>query len=271
MNDLLEVLEKLRKNNPLVHTIANHVTANDCANLLLAIGASPIMADAPQEMEAITSLSQVTVLNLGTPNDTKYQAVMTAGRKANELNHPVIIDPVGVGVSDYRLQNMTTIFTQVQPSIIRANVGEVQSLLGERSLSRGVDSYDTQDSSGIKAAIKLAKKMSCVILMTGKEDFITDGVKHYTIHGGSPRFKQITGTGDMLSVLCGAFATVTTPILAAVYAAYIWKVIGEAALKESNGLGQARISLFDYAENMKQLIKETNTVTVHSGGTIYDN
>lgn len=270
MINIEESWQKVRETNPLVHTISNLVSANDCANLLLAVGASPMMASAPQEMEDITALSKVTVLNLGTPDDNKFKAVARAGIKANELNHPVIIDPVGVGASTYRHDNIQYLLAQVKPTIIRANVGEIQSLLGEDSQSRGVDSFDHHSSTGRQAAISLAQKLDCVVLMTGIEDFITDGMSHYIIKGGSPRLKQITGTGDMLSVLCGALTHVTDPLTAAIHASYTWKLIGEFALKEPNGLGQAHIALFDYAGQIDQLNTNKHTVSIHPGGTIND-
>lgn len=255
--------QKVRETQPLVHTISNLVSANDCANLLLAVGASPIMASAIQEMEDITRISQATVLNLGTPNDDKYATCQQAGINANKMKHPVIIDPVGVGASSYRKEKVTALLQVVRPTILRANLGEIQSLLGkENTAARGVDSFGQSDNQGLADAMALAKQLACVVLMTGENDFVTDGKSAYKIEGGSSILTQITGTGDMLSVLCGALAHVTSPIQAALYASYTWKVIGERVQESAQGLGQAHMQLFDYASHMDLLLEKTHHVTV---------
>lgn len=264
---------KVREANPLVHTISNLVSANDCANLLLAVGASPIMASAIQEMEDITRISQATVLNLGTPNDSKYATCTKAGVYANKYAHPVIVDPVGIGASLYRKEKVTQLLKEVQPTIIRANIGEVQSLLGSKSQARGVDSFaQSHSDDGRSDAVALAQKLDCVVLMTGKDDFVTNGTQSYLIEGGSSILTKITGTGDMLSILCGALSNVTDSLIAALGASYSWKVIGKLVKENSTGLGQAHRQLFDYASQIEQITKIQHTVTIHDlGGRKHDN
>ncbi|MBZ6527194.1 hydroxyethylthiazole kinase [Aerococcaceae bacterium DSM 111021] len=271
MIDIDTLWRKVREANPLVHTISNLVSANDCANLLLAVGASPIMASAIQEMEDITRISQATVLNLGTPSDTKYATCTKAGVNANAFAHPVIIDPVGVGASRYRKEKITELLHHVQPTIIRANVGEIQSLLGSKSQARGVDSFGQNTTDGQSDAVLLARQLNCVVLMTGPSDFITDGMRSYLIKGGSSLLTRLTGTGDMLSVLCGALSYITDPLTAATCASFTWKIIGELVNDTASGLGQAHMQLFDYASQMEQLTNKNHNVSIEEvGGKTHD-
>jgi len=256
---------QIQEENPIVHSISNSVTANDTANILLAIGASPIMADEPKEMEDITKISQATVLNIGTPNDAVFQSCLLAGKEANELGHPIVIDPVGVGASDYRKVKMMDLLQHVKPTIIRANLGEVQTLVGLESKARGVDSAEGELENNKHAAETLAKRYNCTVFMTGEEDYITDGKNSYFVSGGNNRIQKITGTGCMLSVICGAISTVTNPNTAAVNAAYAWKICAEITALSTKGIGEMRTSLFDYAEHFTDLIQENHKVTVREG------
>lgn len=252
----------IQKHKPIIHSISNSVTANDNANLLLAVGASPIMADEPQEMKDITTISQATVLNIGTPNNTIFQSCLLAGKKANELGHPLIIDPVGVGASHYRKRKMLDLLDQIKPTIICANLGEIQTLMAQESSARGVDSTEDNLKKGQLTADRLAKKYACTVFLTGAEDYITDGTHSYLVRGGSQRMQKITGTGCMLSVLTGAITTTTDPIAASVNASFAWKVVAEAATN-SKGIGQMRISLFDHVEQLPTLIEEKHQVQIN--------
>ena len=133
-------LAAIRAQHPLLHCISNIVSANDCANLALAIGASPIMAQAPQEMADIAALAGAVVLNTGTPDEAKFTAARTAGATANRRSIPVVLDPVGVGASPWRLANIQNLLQQVQPAIVRVNAGEAAALLGLGGSEHGVDS-----------------------------------------------------------------------------------------------------------------------------------
>lgn len=252
----------LQAKHPIVHSISNSVTANDSANLLLAVGASPIMADEPQEMVDMTKISQATVLNIGTPNDSIFQACLLAGKEANRLEKPLILDPVGVGASQYRKRKLLHLLKQVKPTIICANLGEIQTLMNQESSARGVDSVEDNLHQGQLAADQLAQKYRCTVFLTGAEDYITDGRRAYLIQGGSARMQQITGTGCMLSVLTGALATSADPMTAAVHASYAWKVVAELAAAKSQGIGHLRVSLFDYTEQLPDLIEEKHKVQV---------
>ena len=235
-------LAAIRAQHPLLHCISNIVSANDCANLALAIGASPIMAQAPQEMADIAALASAVVLNTGTPDEAKFTAARTAGATANRRSIPVVLDPVGVGASPWRL---------VQPAIVRVNAGEAAALLGLGGSEHGVDSLTAPKApAGLAAA--LAQKLGCVVLLSGTEDLIADGQQLCTVRGGSDRMRTVTGAGCMLSVLCGAFAAVQPgdAFTAAVQAARFWKACAEQAEDHAAGAGSFRVALFDAAGNM---------------------
>lgn len=242
------VLARIRAAHPLVHCISNIVTANDCANLALAVGASPMMAQAPEEMEEIAALAGAVVLNTGTPDAAKFTAARLAGAAANRRGIPVVLDPVGVGASRWRLENIYVLLQEVHPDILRVNYGEAAALLGLESAEHGVDSLAVpQDAAGCAAA--LARQLGCVVLLSGVEDLVTDGGEVLHITGGSDRMRMVTGAGCMLSVLCGAFAAVQphTPLQAAADAARFWKLCAARAGQNAAGPGSLRVALLDSA------------------------
>ena len=249
-----ELWQAVREAGPMVHAVSNVVTANDCANLLLAVGARPIMAQAPAEAAEITAACRATVLNLGTPNDEKFAACRAAGQEANRLGHPVVLDPVGVGASAYRRRETRALLRVVRPQIVRANAGEVRALLQADTHNWGVDSPARILAQERELARALARRLECVVLLTGEEDFVTDGDRAETVSGGTPRARQITGMGCMLSVLCGALAAVAEPFEAAVAAAKSWKMCAEQAEARTGaaGLGSLHTALFDEASRLGQ-------------------
>ena len=244
-----KLVSDLRRKKPLIHCISNTVTANDCANLLLSVGASPIMAQAADEMDEITARADALVLNTGTPDRDKFDACRIAGLRANACKVPVVLDPVGVGASRWRLENVSSLLAEVKPSIIRANLGEAMALLGSDMHGHGVDS---EDGGGAARSIAraLAEKYGCVVLLTGTEDIVTDALHDVSVTGGSALMKQVTGAGCMLSCLCGAMLSVSEPFEAAETASRLWKQIAEDAEKNSAGLGSFRTALFDIASRM---------------------
>ena len=242
-----QLVDSIRQKKPLVHCISNIVSANDCANLLLALGASPIMAQAPEEMCFVTAAASALVLNTGTPSWEKFEACRAAGLAANSKGIPVILDPVGVGASPWRLDQVSALLRTVTPTLIRANSGEAKALLGQQGNELGVDSVSSDAESAARYCKALAEKYQCTVLLSGTQDLISDGQRILTVSGGSSLMKQVTGAGCMLSALCGAFAAVTAPLQAAFAAASLWKATAEAAEKQSGaaGLGSFRTALFD--------------------------
>ena len=247
------IIEKVRHSKPRVHCITNYVTANDCANILLACGASPIMADCPGESAEITSLCGALVLNLGTPSPQKLEAMLISGKKANELGLPVIFDPVGAGASRFRTDFAEKLLKEVKLSIIRGNLSEIRSLAGTTSHSHGVDTADIVSDSSIVSCAALAEKFSAqtgaVIAVTGETDIVADSSSAYCIRNGHPIMGSITGCGCMLSALMGAFSAVSEDMLKAAAAAVAaMDICGETAaehLQPYEGNAACRNHLID--------------------------
>lgn len=244
-------LDDIRKKRPLLHCISNTVTANDCANLALALGASPMMAEAPEEAAEIARLADAEVLNLGTPTRAKYEACLAAGGEAARLKKPIVLDPVGVGASYWRLEGAGRLLAAFRPCILRVNLSEARSLLGLAGREKGVDSAaEAAGAERAALAAELARACGCAVLLTGAEDLISDGARAAAVSGGSPLMPLVTGTGCMLSVLCGAFAAVEPGAFeAALMASAFWKACSERAERVSGGAGPGslRAALMDCA------------------------
>ena len=244
-------LNQIRRQRPLLHCISNIVTANDCANLALAVGASPMMAQAPEEMEEITRISSVTVLNTGTPDADRFRACRICGLTAQKIGQPIVLDPVGVGAGRWRLEQMTALLAEVRPTIVRVNLGEAEALCRRQGREQGVDSIiSAAPAYRLELAKELAAQLGTAVLLTGEEDLICDGEKTYRVTGGSGMSVQVTGTGCMLSVLCGAFAAVEPDAAkAAALAAAFWKLCAEQAERNAQrrGSGTFRTELINAA------------------------
>lgn len=243
------LLDQFRAKAPLIHCISNLVTIQDCANILLAAGGRPIMAQEPQEVEEISAHCQATVLNTGTPSDQKFLACQLAGQAANRVHHPVILDPVGVGASSYRLVRTSCLLETVSPTVIRGNLGEVQALLKMSSVETGVDCISEGDLEQRKGcALRLARALDCVVFLSGATDVVTDGQRMALITGGDSRMRQVTGAGCMLSVLLGGFTAVSSDsFAAALCAGGFWKGCAAFAARSGPGAGAFHAGLFDGA------------------------
>lgn len=243
-------LDTLRARRPLIHCISNLVTANDCANLLLAAGASPVMAQALPEAEEITAASAASVLNTGTPDDEKFRLCLACGRAASALGHPTVLDPVGIGASRWRLQSIQGMLHLFTPSILRVNLGEARALLQLEGGEQGVDTpAGAPEEARLQAAAALARQRRTLVLLSGPEDVIASGDHLWRVRGGSDLMPFVTGTGCMLSVLCGAFAAVAEPEEAAVLASAFWKCCSARAQAQAGGRGPGsfRAALMDAA------------------------
>ncbi|ACZ12198.1 hydroxyethylthiazole kinase [Sulfurospirillum deleyianum] len=239
-----EAFEILEKRVPLVHHITNYVTVNDCANVVLAIGASPIMADEESEMEEMVSLADALVLNIGTANERTIASMLKAGSVANAKNIPVVLDPVGVGATTFRRESTQKLLDAIAFSVIRGNRAEMKTLAGREAKSSGVDSRDEGDD-GINITQDLAQKLGCVIAMTGKEDIVCHAKECYTLHNGDKALQNVTGTGCMSSALIGGFVGAThDPLLSAILGISTMAIAGEIADK-SKGISSFKMALID--------------------------
>lgn len=247
------LVEQLRAARPLVHCIANIVTVQDCANIALAAGARPIMAQHPAEMAEIASAARACVLNTGTPNDDKFLACALAGQAARAAGRPLVLDPVGAPASAYRRQMLANLLEQVRPTLIRANPAEIQALLGSADTTAGVDSPDAAPAQqAARLGGQLARRYGCLVLVTGSADCLTDGSRCLYISGGSPMMARITGAGCMLSVLEGAFLALGQDTFSSAAAASaFWKACAHYAQAKAEaaggGCGTFRTALFDAA------------------------
>lgn len=247
--ELANYIENVRKVNPLVHHITNYVTVTDCANGCLAIGASPVMADAIDEVEDMVSISKALVLNIGTLNVTKVESMIAAGRKANALGIPVIFDPVGCGATPFRNQMAQEIIQNIQMTVVRGNISEILSLGGESVQTKGVDAGKADEKAAVPVAKKLAKGWNAVVVISGPTDIITDGEKVIYVKNGCPSMSAITGSGCMCTSIIGAFcgANPENPLEASATAMITMGLSGEKAWEtyKNQGLGHFHMGIID--------------------------
>ncbi len=239
-----ETLENVRTRKPLIHNITNYVTVNDCANVLLACGGSPVMADDESEVCEITSGCDGLVINIGTLNRRTIGAMFAAGRKSNEAGHPVVLDPVGAGASKMRTDTARELIKEIHFSVIRANISEIRSLFTGTYSTRGVDAAacDKVTEDNLNESVKLIKEIAqetgCIISVSGAIDIVADRETAYCIRNGNAEMSRVTGTGCQLSALTAAF-TAANPgneLEAAAGAVCAMGVCGETALKRMTSL-----------------------------------
>lgn len=242
-----DILHKVRKENPLVHNITNVVVTNFTANGLLALGASPVMAYAPEEVGDMAKIAGALVLNMGTLNSETVESMIIAGKSANDHGVPVIFDPVGAGATPYRTEMAGRIMREVKISIIRGNAGEIANIAGFQAEVKGVDAGNVQGNQ-IDLAITAARKLQTIIVVTGKEDVITDGITTFVGRNGHPILTKVTGTGCLLTSVIGAFAAVEKNLLAAAASAVTaYGIAAELAAERtaSKGPGSFQMEFLD--------------------------
>lgn len=208
-----EILEEVRRKSPLIHNITNYVTINDCANILLACGASPIMADDMGEAEEITAICSGLNINIGTLNQNTIPSMLAAGKKANLLGHPTVLDPVGAGASRLRTETAFELMRKIHFSVIRGNMSEIKTLASGFGTTKGVDAdaADRVTEETLDGAVAFAKNFAgttgAVIAITGAIDIVADGERAFCIRNGHPMMRAVTGTGCQLSAMTAAYIT----------------------------------------------------------------
>ena len=258
---LTDFIESVREKKPVIHCITNYVTVNDCANVLLACGASPIMADAPEDAADIAALADGLVINIGTLNQQKLEAMLIAGRTANSLGKPVVLDPVGAGASKARTDAALRLISEIEFTVIRGNSSEIKTLALGSAGSRGVDAdlADAVAEADLPAAAAFAKRFAsqtgAVIAITGAIDVIADAERAAAVYNGDPMLRRITGAGCMTSCLCAAFAAAQPeePLAAAIAAIGSMGICGELAKERMvmpDGNASFRNYLIDAVYNM---------------------
>jgi hydroxyethylthiazole kinase len=261
--DLVELtaasLERIRKQTPLIHNITNFVVMNDTANVLLAIGASPVMAHAISEVREMVSYAGALVLNIGTLDDDWVESMLIAGLEANERGVPVVLDPVGAGATAFRTATTQQILDTLKVAAVRGNAGELASIAGMVAKVRGVDSVSADAPD--RAAIVVARRTGGAAVASGAIDHVAGAPSPATglagvprlaeVRNGDPMMGRITGSGCMATALVGAFLAVEPdPFLASVEAMIAFGLAGEAAARISAGPGTFRANLIDAVANL---------------------
>lgn len=244
-----EDIQKIRQTAPLIHNITNYVVMNNTANALLALGASPVMAHAIDEVEDMVSISSALVINIGTLSTTWIEAMQKAMLKAQELNKPIVFDPVGVGATPYRTANARKLLESVYPTVIRGNASEICAISEESVNTKGVDS--TQKS---ELALAAAKELShkCIVVISGEKDLIVKNDRAIAIENGHSMMAKVTGMGCTATALSGAFLAVNSEaLMAAAHTMALMGIAGEIAAEKSSGPGSLQMHFLDTLYNLK--------------------
>ena len=257
-SSLCDAITEVRAKCPLIHNITNYVTVNDCANAVLAIGASPMMADDIAEAADITSISSALVLNIGTLNRRTVESMIASGKRANGQGIPVVFDPVGAGASALRSETTRRILNEVHITILRGNLSEISFCAGLEASTKGVDSSEADAGNDAPSvAMTAAKRFGCTVAVTGAVDVITDGTRMVSIRNGHPMLSKVTGTGCMTSALVGSFAgAVSDPLIAAAGGVVCMGVAGDIAFEQAGaqGTGSFHMAVIDALSRLDSVI-----------------
>lgn len=257
-----EIFDNIRDTAPVVHNISNYITATDCANMTLACGGSPTMADDPEEVADISAGCNGCVINTGIISGDLEEAMLRMGRKNNELEHPVILDPVGAGAARRRNAVLQNLMDNVRFTVIRGNISEIKYIGDKSSHAKGVDaaSEDLATEDNIYEIAEYAKKISAitcsVIAISGPIDVVANADTAYLIRNGHPMMSRITGTGCMLSSAIGVFVAANPyhalEATAAAMAAYGYagELAHDKMVRTGGGTDSLRTFLIDYMSNM---------------------
>jgi hydroxyethylthiazole kinase len=242
---IINDLNTVRLQSPLVHNITNYVVMNTTANTLLAVGASPVMAHAVDEVEDMVKIASSLVINIGTLSKNWVDAMIKAGRTARERGIPVVFDPVGAGATSYRTKTSLQIIKQCKPDIIRGNASEIMALANEKMNTKGVESTASSESA-INAARLLTINPGTVVVISGPVDYIIDSQSLIEVRNGSPMMAKVTGMGCAATAIVGAFSAINkNPLLASAHAMAVMGITGELAAKKSDGPGTMQLHFLD--------------------------
>jgi len=238
-------LAAIRERKPLVHQITNYVVMNETANATLALGALPVMAHAREEVEEMAALAGALVLNIGTLSPPWVDAMLAAGRAANERGIPVVLDPVGAGATTYRTETSRRLLAELRIAVVRGNSAEIATLAGKKAEIRGVEAVG--EAAGPELAREAARALGTVVAITGPVDHVSDGETVHAVANGHELLGTVTGTGCMSTAITGCFLGVRgdDPLAAATEALVAFGVAGEDAAKKAKGPGSFHVALYD--------------------------
>lgn len=250
MEKYVKIFESVRKECPLVHQITNYVTVNDCANMTICAGAAPVMSHAVEDVSDMQKIASALVLNIGTLDIKQIEGMLVAGKAAAARNIPIVLDPVGAGATPYRTKTAELLLRELPITVVKGNAGEIGTIAGVTATVRGVDSGNI--SGDKKAIVKtLANQLGCVVVMSGEEDFVSDGVRVAGILNGVSLMGKISGTGCMASAVVGAYAAAAPNVMDGCIAAMAaLGIAGEIAAKTATGPGSFKPKFFDAMANL---------------------
>lgn len=276
LNNINETLSQIKEKNPLTHCITNSVTINDCANAVLAIGGSPFMAEDAEELEEVVTIADALVINIGKLSKEQINSMNVSAKAANETDTPIILDPVGVGVTELRNKTTMDLINNYNMAAIRGNITEIKSIaklvgvIDENNTAKGVDvnidDIITEENLSANGEIirELAEKLDTTILASGPIDILSDGKTTIAIDNGDDMMPLITGSGCMLSSIVGSCIGGSTPLEGSLVAILAMNLAGEKARakvdEKDEGTGSFRAYLIDYLykTNAESLINESN-------------
>lgn len=250
INKLLQIRQSVKLKKPLIHCITNPISINNCANIVLAVGAKPIMAEHPLEVHEITTASKALGVNLGNITDIRMKSMLISGKVAFEKKIPQVIDLVGVGCSKLRLEYAKKFISQCHPDVIKGNMSEIKAIYGIESNSKGIDvgEFDIVTEKNSERSIEMLKKMSlqtrAVIAATGVVDIITNGIDTYLISNGCEMLSMVTGTGCMLNALIASYISSKNIFGGTVLAVALMGICGELS-QHVKGTGSFKTELID--------------------------
>jgi hydroxyethylthiazole kinase len=255
-----KTLAELRKQGPVVHNITNYVVMNNTANALLAVGASPVMAHAQEEMADMVAIASALVINIGTLSKEWVRSMFLAAEHAAKRGIPIVIDPVGAGATPYRTSTVRELLAAVRPAIIRGNGSEIMATCGERAQTKGVDS-GAASNDAVAAAKALHESTGAAVCISGATDYIVSAAGVTQIANGHPMMTRVTGLGCTATAICGAFAAVNRNYgQAAAQAMVVMGIAGEIAAEGAEGPGSLQVRFLDTlykmdAETIEQRIR----------------
>lgn len=243
---------RIRERAPLVHNITNYVVMNSTANALLALGASPVMAHAVEEVADMVGLAQALVLNVGTLSPAWVRGMYVAAEEARRVGVPIVLDPVGAGATPYRTRTVHELLAAATPAVIRGNASEVQALVTAAATTKGVEST-AAPAEAVEAARELSRAHGCVVCVTGPTDYVVQGGETVRVYNGHPLMARVTGLGCTASALCAAFVAVNpSPLAATAHAIAVLGIAGEVAAEMASGPGSLQMHLLDALYNLDQ-------------------
>lgn len=254
MEKIFERLQKVKSIAPLIHHITNYVTVRDCADITKCFGASPVMADAIEEVQEMANIANALVLNIGTLNSNIIESMKVAGKQANKKQIPIVLDICGVGATSFRNNKAKELLSSIKITVLKGNVSEIAAIAGFETHTKGVDAGSVETNI-IELAKGLATKLNVVVVITGAEDIVSNGKDTYIIKNGCDTMGNIVGTGCMSSSIVGTFCAIEKNYaLACVSALVCFEIVAELAQKEAIGLGTFKLKLFDKVSSLNETI-----------------